>query len=77
MQREDAQDVVVLMHGLAKVPSLLLVVPILIRISVRTLDRWRINIASILLPVSPEAVVLKAERTMSGSSSSGNGPGSR
>ena len=46
--REDAQDVVVLVKWFTVVSALLLVPPVVVWVTERTLDRWWIRVASIL-----------------------------
>ena len=50
--REYGKHVVVLMHRLAKVPPLLLVPPICVRIAELTLDSWWVHVAPVLVTVS-------------------------
>lgn len=48
MRREDAQLVVVLVAGLAIVPPLLLVPPVAVGVAELSLDRGRLDVASVL-----------------------------
>ncbi len=47
-QRENTQDLIVFMYRFAKVPSLLLVVPIAIGIAVLSLDRRGVDVVVVL-----------------------------
>lgn len=56
VQREDAQNVVVLVDRLAPIPPLLLVGPVAVGVAVLALDARRVDVAAVLLGMS--AVVL-------------------
>ncbi len=61
-QSKDAQDFVVFMHGLAKISSFLLVVPVGVRISMLSLDPRRIYITTVLYVSSACLLNLAAHR---------------
>ena len=71
VQRQNSENIVVLVAGLAVVAALLLVPPIAVRVAVSALLWWRVDVATILpLSALHDSLVQNWQRTWFGSASS-------
>lgn len=52
VEREQSQDILVLVNWLAEIPPLLLVPPVCVRVSELSLDCWRVEISAVLESIS-------------------------